>query len=287
VLLVDKPAGPTSHDVVGKTRGALGTRKVGHAGTLDPPATGLLVVLVGRATRLNRFVAMLPKVYEGTVRFGWETTTDDATGERMGAPDESWRSLGDAAIAGALADIRARPEQVPPAVSARKIAGERAYQLARRGERHEMRPAPVTIYRIDAAYPRAPGTPELRIRVTCGAGTYIRAIARDLGRALGTAAHLAALRRVQIGAWHVDRAIAMDAITAEAVAGALLPMAAAVAHLPRVELDDVSAQRFRFGQRLGAPPSLEGAAAVFAGAELIGVAEVHDGLLRPAVGLAS
>ena len=91
MLLVDKPAGPTSHDVVGKTRVALGTRRVGHAGTLDPPATGLLVVLVGRATRLNRFVAMLPKVYEGTVRFGWETTTDDATGERTGAPDESWR----------------------------------------------------------------------------------------------------------------------------------------------------------------------------------------------------
>ena len=133
---------------------------------------------------------------------------------------------------------------MPPAVSARKIDGERAYKLARRGEHPAMRPAPVTIPRIDAD-PREPGTPELRIRVTCGAGTYIRAIARDLGRALGTAAHLAALRRVQIGAWHVDRAIAMDRITAAAVA------------------------------------------AVFAGAELIGVAEAHDGLLRPAVGLAS
>ncbi len=281
---MDKPAGPTSHDVVGRTRAAFGTRRVGHAGTLDPPATGLLVVLVGRATRLNRFIAMLPKRYEGVVRFGCETTTDDATGEPLAEPSGAWRDLDDAAIGRALAAIAARTEQLPPAVSARKIEGERAYKRARRGEHVGLKATPVTIYGIDAG---SRSGADLPLTVTCGAGTYIRAIARDLGRELGTAAHLASLRRTAIGAWHVDHAIAMDAITPEAAAGALLPMEQAVAHLPRVELDDVSAQRFKFGQRLGAPPALEGAAAVFAGRELIGVAEAHEGLLKPAVGLAS
>lgn len=285
MLLVDKPAGPTSHDVVDRVRRLLDTRRVGHAGTLDPPATGLLVVLVGRATRLNRFVALLPKRYEGTVRFGFATTTDDATGEPLAPPDDGWRRADAAAVRSALAAIAASAEQLPPAVSARKVEGERAYQRARRGEAVELKPAPVRIDRIEMGR-WEPGQEQLDITVACGAGTYIRAIARDLGRALGSAAHLAQLRRTAVGAWRVDEALPFDGLDPAAALAALRPMTEAVAHLPRVELGPGEAQRFRFGQRF-AVTGADGFAAVFEGRELLGVALVDGGLLRPEVGLAS
>ena len=209
---MDKPAGPTSHDVVAAARRALGERRVGHAGTLDPAATGLLVVLAGRATRLAQFVAPLPKRYRGTIRFGAETTTDDAAGEPV-ERDDGWRARSDAEVAGAVAAVAARPTQVPPRVSARKVAGERAYRLARRGEAVALAATPVTITVLGCgALDRGSG--ELVLEIECGSGTYVRAVARDVGRELGSRAHLAALRRLAIGPWRVEDAVPLDALAA-------------------------------------------------------------------------
>lgn len=286
MLLVDKPSGPTSHDVVGRVRSVLGLKRVGHAGTLDPMATGLLVVLVGAATRLNQFVALLPKRYLGTVKFGWETATDDAAGEPATAPDSRWRELDDRAIRAALDAIAASETQVPPAVSARKVDGERAYRRVRRGEDVAMRAAPV---RIDAiiAEPFDAVAGELRIAVTCGSGTYIRAIARDLGRALGTSAHLSMLRRTAIGPWRVDDALPLDAVETADLGPRIRPAAEAVAHLPRINLSAEDGRRFRFGQKFPGGDAGFELAAVFEGDALLGIANLRDGLLCPSVGLAS
>ncbi len=283
MLLVDKPAGPTSHDVVAAARRALGERRVGHAGTLDPAATGLLVVLVGRATRLARFIALLDKHYRGTVRFGFETATDDATGAPLEA-DDRWRATNDAEVAAALAAVAARPTQQPPPVSAKKVDGERAYRRARRGERPELAPAPVVI-RALAAGPldRATGTVEIDVR--CGSGTYVRAIARDLGRELGTRAHLAALRRLAVGPWAVDDATPLAAV----VPGVpLRPMDQAVAHLPALRVGAEAAGAIAHGRRIPAPERLEGPVAVYEDAEprLVAVAEWRDGTWAPLVVLA-
>jgi len=281
---VDKPAGPTSHDVVDAVRRALGMRRVGHAGTLDPPATGLLVVLTGRATRLTRFVAMLPKRYAGTVQFGWETSTDDAAGTPTSPPDASWRDADPARLRAALEEIAAQAVQVPPAVSAKQQDGERAYRKARRGETVSLAAVPVRIDRIDmGAWDAEAGA--LDIEVTCGAGTYIRAIARDLGRAVGSRAHLSRLRRVAIGEWTVAAALPLDRVAPAEVGVALRPLAEAVAHLPRLALTPEDARRFRFGQKLSAPPAP--LVAVFEGDALLGVGEDRDGALCAAVGLAS
>lgn len=283
MLLVDKPAGPTSHDVVGRARRALGQKRVGHAGTLDPPATGLLVVLVGRATRLMQFVSLLDKRYRGTVRFGFETTTDDAAGERTVADDGGAPPM-DAAVDAALALVRERREQLPPPVSAKKVEGERAYQRARRGETVELTPVRVVIHRLERVGWAGGG--DLEIDVACSAGTYVRAIARDVGRALGRRAHLAALRRTGIGPWDVGDALPLDDAFDGRAASRVRPMTEAVAHLPRLELDAALARRFRFGQRFEVP-SAAGFVAVFEGDALLGVARVTDGVLQPEVGLAS
>lgn len=267
-------------------RRALATQRVGHAGTLDPTATGLLVILLGGATRLNRFIALLPKRYHGTVKFGWETTTDDGAGAPAGEPDTAWRGLTDQRIRAALDDIAVRTEQVPPAVSAKKVDGERAYRRARRGETVAMPPATVRIDRIEAA-PFDAVAGELSIDVTCGAGTYIRAIARDLGRALGTAAHLSALRRVAVGPWDAAAALPAERLEQAGLAALIRPAAEAVAHLPRIDLSADDGRRFRFGQKLERAAAAEPFAAVFEGERLLGVAEMKDGLLCPAVGLAS
>jgi tRNA pseudouridine55 synthase len=276
---VDKPAGPTSHDVVAAVRRALSERRVGHAGTLDPAATGLLVVLAGRATRLARFITLLPKRYHGTVRFGWETTTDDAAGAPL-ERDESWRALDGQQIAAALAAVAAAPLQTPPQVSAKRVGGERAYRLARRGEEPELSPAPVAIHALRAtAYDPAAGT--LEIDVECGAGTYVRAIARDLGRGLGTRAHLAALRRVAVGPWRVEDAQPLEAIRPGALR--MRPMAEAVAHLPALEVGPEAAAAVAHGRKIEAPARLEGPVAVYGSGELLAVAELREGRYAPLV----
>jgi tRNA pseudouridine55 synthase len=282
VLVIDKPAGPTSHDVVAAVRRALGERRVGHAGTLDPAATGVVVVLVGRATRLARFVSLLPKEYRGTVRFGWETDTDDATGGSL-ERDEGWRERTAAELDAALARVAAQPTQVPPGVSAKKVAGERAYRLARRGAAPALAPVPVAIHALaSAGFDRGAG--ELVIDVRCGAGTYVRAIARDLGRAIGSRAHLAALRRLAVGPFRVEDALPLDRV-GEARA-ALRPLADAVRHLPQLEVPAESAAALAHGRKIDAAERLEGPVAVLGGGELLAVAEWREGRYAPLVVLA-
>jgi tRNA pseudouridine55 synthase len=285
VLLLDKPAGPTSHDLVSAVRRALGTKRVGHAGTLDPAATGLLVVLVGRATRLARFVMMLTKRYTGTVRFGWETTSDDAAGA-ITERDDSWRTRTRADVEAALERVQRQDVQLPPAVSAKQVDGQRAYRLARRGEAVVLAPVPVAIHELRLSTFH-PATGVVEVEVVCGSGTYVRAIARDLGRSLGTRAHLAALRRTVIGPWDVREALPPDDTLRERAPGALRPMAEAVAHLPRLTLSADEALRFRHGMKLDAAGRAETLVAAFAGEELLGVAELREGRYAPDVVLAA
>jgi tRNA pseudouridine55 synthase len=275
---VDKPAGPTSHDVVAAVRRALGERRVGHAGTLDPPASGLLVVLAGRATRLARFTSGLVKRYTGTVQLGTETSTDDATGIPVAGPDEHWRAAGLERLRTALEEIRGRTAQLPPAVSAKKVAGERAYRVSRRGETPDLHPVPVTVYRLDLVDADLEAG-RLGIVVECSAGTYVRAIARDVGRALGSLAHLTALRRTGIGPWQVGDALPLDQVGP----AALRPMAEAVAHLPHVDLAAADAAKLAHGQRLATARPEEGPVAVFAPDGLVAVADAREGTLRPDV----
>jgi tRNA pseudouridine55 synthase len=218
VLLADKPAGVTSHDVVLAARRATGERRIGHAGTLDPFATGLLVLLLGRATRLLPYMSGDPKEYAATIRFGAETETEDLDGavtRTAPPPDE------DAARA-VIPRLTGELEQVPPAYSAKRIAGRRAYDLARAGEAVALPPARV---RVDAWRVVAWRGDEMDVVITCGGGTYIRSLARDLGRLAGSAAHLAALRRTRVGPFRVEDADTLDAIRAGG-ARILLPLAA-------------------------------------------------------------
>jgi tRNA pseudouridine55 synthase len=233
VLPVDKPEGPTSHDVVARARRSLGLRRIGHTGTLDPFASGLLLLCIGPATRLAEYLTHLPKSYRATLRLGAVTDTDDREGEVVRFSD-GWREVTEAALEGALDRQRGAILQVPPRFSAKKVAGERMYDVARRGGVVETAPVSVSISRLQVTR-FAP--PDVDFEVDCSSGTYIRAIARDVGEALGVGAHLVSLRRTRIGAHSVDGAIAVDRLEdRDAVGSALLSPARAVAHLPRVEV---------------------------------------------------
>lgn len=205
LLLVDKPAGVTSHDVVQLVRRAYGERSIGHLGTLDPFATGLLVLLIGHSTRLATFIDTEPKVYRATIRFGAETDTDDCTGTliREAAPPVS------AAIHQAIPSLTGKISQVPPAFSAKSVDGVRAYDAARRGEALDLQPADVEVIGWDIVAEREA---EIDVTITCGTGTYIRALARDLGRITDSAAHLTALRRLRSGPFDVADAATLDTI---------------------------------------------------------------------------
>ena len=242
LLVVDKPAGITSHDVVARARRALGTRKVGHAGTLDPMATGVLVLGVGRATRLLGHLMLTEKAYDATIRLGVATTTDDAEGEVVAEADTA--RLDEAAVRAVLSAYVGEIEQVPTAVSAIKVDGKRAYQRVRDGEEVELRARAVTIHEL--AVTRL-DLPEVDVRVRCSSGTYIRAIARDVGRDLGVGGHLTALRRTAVGPFGLDLAHDPDELGPDA----LLPMAqVARAAFPVHELDDRQAQDVRYGRPL-------------------------------------
>ncbi|PZU47912.1 MAG: tRNA pseudouridine(55) synthase TruB [Microbacterium sp.] len=208
VLLVDKPGGITSHDVVARARRALNTRKVGHAGTLDPMATGLLILGVGPATRLLTFIVGLDKTYEATIRLGVATDSDDADGiETARADAGALAATSDEAIVAGVAALTGEISQVPSTVSAIKVGGKRAYDLARAGEQVELKSRDVTVSRFDiVATRREQGAIDLDVVVDCSSGTYIRALARDLGAALGVGGHLAALRRTRIGPFQVTDA---------------------------------------------------------------------------------
>jgi tRNA pseudouridine55 synthase len=261
LVIVDKPAGVTSHDVVARVRRLAGTRKVGHAGTLDPMATGVLVLGVDRATRLLGHLMLTEKSYEATVRLGESTSTDDAEGETLAVADAA--HLGDAEIRAAFASQVGDIEQVPTAVSAIKVDGKRAYALARAGESVELSARPVTIHELAVGEIRPgarAGSVDIDIRVRCSSGTYIRAIARDVGAALGVGGHLTALRRTAVGPYRLDAARSLEALAEEF---SVLPIAdAARAAFAAYDLDEGQAGHVRVGRKLSLP--LEGLTALFA-----------------------
>jgi len=246
VLVVDKPAGPTSHDMVDRARRALGVRKVGHTGTLDPFATGVLPLCVGRATRLARFLGGGEKVYEATVRLGFGTTTDDLTGERIGEP-RAVRLERDA-VESALGRLVGSFDQVPPAFSARHVGGRRLYELARRGEVGARPATPVTVHALELR--RLEGE-ELEILVRCSPGTYVRALARDLGEDLGVGGHLTSLRRTRSGSFGLEQAVRLGEDADDASRG-LIPLSGLLEELPAVTVTGEGRERVRHGREIGA-----------------------------------
>jgi tRNA pseudouridine55 synthase len=274
VLLVDKPAGLTSHDVVALARRSLGVRRVGHTGTLDPFATGLLVLLVGQATRLARFVEDEPKVYEATIAFGRETDTDDVTGRVSREAELPVQRAIDAGIRALTGPI----EQLPPAFSAKKIAGRRAYDAARAGTPLTLAPVSVTVFEWRIRH-RAAAT--LDVTITCSGGTYIRALARDLGRAASSAAHLTALRRLRTGVLDIRNARTIDEL--RRTAPTLEDMRAAIPKLPSQTLDQDAAGRVRQGQSVAAHSDAPVIALIDAAGGLVAIA-IRDGdQARPSV----
>ena len=276
-MLVAKPVGPTSHDVVAIVRRALGTARIGHLGTLDPFAAGLLVLVIGPATRLAPFAAGWAKSYDGVIRLGTTTTTDDGTGAVVAASD-AWRGLDRPRIAAALAGFRGAYEQRPPAFSAVKVAGERAYRRARRGEGVALAPRRVEVREL-VLEDLAP--PDVRFRATVTAGTYLRSLARDVGEALGCGAHLAALTRTRVGPFRVEDAVAPAAVTRDLIRDP----AVLVADLPRRELDDGERAAVLHGRSVpdGSGTGDEGRVALFAGDQLVAVAERVGEVLKPRV----
>lgn len=263
LLVVDKPSGWTSHDVVARGRRLAATRKVGHAGTLDPMATGVLLLGIGRATRLLGHLALAGKAYDATIRLGEKTITDDAEGDVVEIVDASQTT--DEAIRAACARYVGAIEQVPSAVSAIKIKGERAYKRARAGETVELAARPVTIHRLDVrAIRRSAAVVDVDVHVDCSTGTYIRALARDLGAALGTGGHLTALRRTRVGPYGLagpGGARTLDALRAELT---VLPLAdAAAAAFPRWDVDERQARLIGNGVRIAATGLPDGPVAVF------------------------
>ncbi len=249
ILLVDKPAGLTSHDVVARTRKAFGTRKVGHAGTLDPMATGLLVIGVEGATRLLTYIVGADKTYEATIRLGQATATDDADGEIVSrADEEAWSAVTSDRIAAAVAALTGRISQVPSSVSAIKVDGRRAYDRVRAGEEVILAARDVVVSRFDVLDERArDGVLDLDVIVDCSSGTYIRSLARDLGERLGVGGHLTALRRTRVGPFALEGAVGVDDL---ADARTLTPADAATRILQRLDVSSDEARDLRHGKRL-------------------------------------
>jgi tRNA pseudouridine55 synthase len=279
ILLVDKPGGITSHDVVGRARRALGTRKVGHAGTLDPMATGLLILGVGTATRLLTHLVGLGKTYTATIRLGEATNTDDADGEVTARADAS--GVAADAIAAGIRSLTGEIDQIPSAVSAIKVDGRRAYARVRAGEEVELAARRVTISRFEAVAERREGARiDLDVVVDCSSGTYIRALARDLGAALGVGGHLTALRRTAIGPFRVGGAVAVDGIAPE---GLVDPAVVAAALFPTTELDPVQARALGDGKRIPIPVEDAPLVATLHEGRLAGLVAVQDGTARVVV----
>ena len=291
LVVVDKPAGWTSHDVVARMRRIAGTRKVGHAGTLDPMATGVLVLGIGRATRLLTYVVGADKEYTATIRLGITTTTDDAEGEVLARSDA--HAVTREAIAAGVAELTGPIEQVPSTVSAIKVGGQRAYARARAGEQFELAPRPVTIGRFEVHEVRPATLPDdggavldLDVTVVCTSGTYIRALARDLGAGLGVGGHLTALRRTRVGGYPVTLARTLDELEAHPDDAPLdvLPLAdAARATFPIRELTADEAADLSYGKRIdaGKPGSSEPIAAIAPDGTLVALLETDGSHARP------
>ena len=250
-FIIDKPAGLTSHDVVARVRQIIGERRVGHTGTLDPFATGALVILVGRATRLAQFLNGAEKEYAGAIRLGYATDTGDVTGERL--TDDSTTEarttteLHREEIEAALKTLRGEIEQTPPMYSAKKVGGRKLYELARRGEQVERLPVRITVSELEAipmdgSFFKANDdeTADLRVRVVCSAGTYIRTLAEDLGKQLRVGAHLVELRRMRAGHFRIEDALTLKRLAelseSDLVETKVIPPDAVLSHLPAIEL---------------------------------------------------
>ena len=254
ILPVDKPVGPTSHAVVGRARTALGTRKIGHSGTLDPFASGLLLLCVDAATRLSEYLTGLDKTYEATMRLGQRTDTLDPEGEIV-EEDEAWKDLDEETVRQVLSGFVGEIRQVPPQYSAKKVEGEAMHRKARRGERVELDPVTLRIHSMELV---ETDLPRVRFRTRCSSGTYIRALARDLGAALGSCAHLLELRRTEIGRFGVEDAVALEDLgDPERVREAWISPRDALAHLPSVRVDASEARRLAQGQGVAWPASEE------------------------------
>jgi tRNA pseudouridine55 synthase len=259
LVIVDKPAGITSHDVVGRCRRIFGTRKVGHAGTLDPMATGVLVVGIERATKILGLLTATAKSYSGTIRLGQTTSTDDADGEVLST--ESAAALSDAVITDTIAELRGEIQQTPSAVSAVKVGGKRAYWLAREGHTVELAARTVRVDRFDALALRrefegVDGFIDVDVEVDCSSGTYIRALARDVGAALGVGGHLTALRRTRVGEFGLDQARTLDELTEEPRLSYSLDEACLLA-FPRRDLNAEEAESTAHGRALR-PAGIDG-----------------------------
>jgi len=293
-VIVDKPSGWTSHDVVARMRRLAGTRKVGHAGTLDPMATGVLVVGIGHATRLLSFVTAADKAYDATIRLGVSTVTDDAEGEVTARVDAG--HIGDEAIAAAVATLTGEIMQVPSSVSAIKVDGKRSYARVRAGEDVHLkaRPAIVSAFTFGAARPgeeEGVSFADLDVSVTVSSGTYVRALARDLGEALGVGGHLTALRRTRVAGFGVEDATPLEALSAAVEAGEPLPVIplaeAAVGALPSRTVSAEDATELGFGRRIprvdadGEPDVARPLAALGPDGELVALVIAQGASLRP------
>lgn len=261
VLIVDKPPGPTSHDVVAQVRHILHVRRVGHTGTLDPFATGVLVVLIGRATRLAQFLSGLEKEYEAVIRLGYATDTGDLTGQRISDEPGDLKAPGPWSreeIEAALESLRGEIDQVPPMYSAKKQGGQKLYELARQGQKVDREPVRVCIHKFEAIKPEGEllkdnldGTFDFKVRVACSAGTYIRTLAEDFGKRLNTGAHLVELRRTRVGDLSVDEAqtlgLVKEALAEESLGKILYSPDDVLTRLPSIDLTNDQVNKVRNG----------------------------------------
>lgn len=258
LLVVDKPVGPTSHDVVHLVRRETGVKKVGHTGTLDPRASGILLLCLGQATRLSEYLLNEPKRYLAWIRFGQSTNTYDAEGEIV---EESGRSPDREALERTLQDFQGTLEQRPPAYSAVKVKGKPAYELSRRGQAIELKPRKIT---IDNLILRSYEPPLLELEIHCSAGTYIRSLAHDLGQELETGAHLAELRRTRVGPFGLDQAVGFASLGEAIESGSwkryVVPAAQALPGLPAVRVDGEELNRVRHGRLIERVAEAEGPA---------------------------
>ncbi len=261
VLVIDKPSGMTSHDVVARARHILHERRIGHTGTLDPFATGVLVILLGKATRLSQFMTGVDKEYEAIIRLGYSTDTGDRTGNPIPGPTTEGHNWTEEEIEAALQSLRGDIDQIPPMYSAKKVEGRKLYELARRGESVERKPVRVCIYDFAAIKPEGQlikdnldGTFDFHARVSCSSGTYVRTLAEDFGKRLYVGAHLAELRRTRVGDLGLDQAITLDHLKIhfgeESIGAVLLPPGAALSWLPSLHLSAEDVRRANHGREV-------------------------------------
>ena len=261
VLVIDKPAGMTSHDVVASARRILHERRIGHTGTLDPFATGVLVIVLGKATRLSQFLTEVDKEYEAIIRLGYSTDTGDRTGNPIPGPKPDLNNFTGQKIEAALHSLRGDIDQTPPMYSAKKIEGRKLYELARRGETVERQPVRVCIYEFAAVRPNGElikdnldGTFDFHARVSCSSGTYVRTLAEEFGKRLYVGAHLAELRRTRVGDFPITQAISLDELKIhfgeESIGAVLLPVSAALSRLPFVHLSGEDVRRANHGREV-------------------------------------